>query len=198
MLRHKLVLSLLTFALVLQVGCTTRFHNVGKGFTFEDDPGMAIVVVSTRLDSQCEGSIQSSFFIAEGITEKGRVRNMVIVSNALMDKDLEDPPGFLFIQDWPPGEYRLSHFSSSSTQGGGNSRDINIYFDIAPDSIQYLGEFYVEMPNCYSFTLEVRDDMESARKMFDERMDKLDSVSMVSKANELNSKLQATGFGKTR
>lgn len=175
------IVILLMFG-VSVAGCASTSHSVSSGYSLEKNPKKGLVVYSTRLNDSCDAKIKTSMLRAEGLTTAGkRVQQMMLVNNSFLKPDFSDPPGYFFVQAWPAGEYRLERFVSTGTKGGGESKEFNAYFTVEPGVAQYLGEFYVEMPNCYLFRLKVKDESEQAARLLDERMKKVSPGAMVSK-----------------
>jgi hypothetical protein len=183
--RPAAIMALLVLA-ALSGGCASSSHSVSSGYSLEKNPEKGLVVYSTRLDDRCDAKMKTSMLRAEGLTKAGkRVQQMMLVSNPYLKPDLSDPPGYFFAQAWPAGEYRLERFVFSSTKGGGESKEFNVYFTVEPGVVQYLGEFYVEMPNCYLYRLKVNDESEHAARLLAERLKKVSSDKMVSKVISL-------------
>jgi hypothetical protein len=149
---------------------------VGEDYAFEPGSKEGIVVMSTRVNHKCGGGINVANIDYEGIVGQDIERGMFMLTNAMVGHDFENPPGYYHMRKLPAGEYRFTKMTAASTKGVFKAlNDLDILFTVAPGKVCYLGEFYVDIPNCSNFTIRFNDQRQRDGALFDKRMKKLNS-----------------------
>ncbi|HEX5513195.1 MAG TPA: hypothetical protein VFY81_02275 [Gammaproteobacteria bacterium] len=170
---------------VFLAGCATTPEGIAKGY-WRKDKNKGLVVYSTRLDSRCRSGTKLLNLGAEGLTLTGkRVLRLLAVDNVFMKHAFTSPPGYHFVQAWDAGEYGLTTSGSLLSFEQPAHKEFDVFFHVEPGVIQYLGEFYVEMPDCFSYRVSVQDQFARDAQLLDQRMGKALSAQMVARVVEL-------------
>ena len=163
------LITLLTCLTILS-GCSS--FKVSDDFAFGPNSREGIIVVSTRSDDKCRGFSNSS-----SITFTGKEKPFgLFLENSFIPNDFNNPPGYFNIQKVAAGTYKLQSLHKTGVMTGIlDLSKYNISVVIKPGKIHYLGELHVDVPDCNSVKLKVKDHRVRDKKLFDKKMIKLKS-----------------------
>jgi hypothetical protein len=142
------------------------------------------MVLSLRVEDNCPGPISSAMVTFEGILPNGKTTNglLPIASIALPDH-FENPPGRFVVQRLPVGNYRLLEIFRTHNNRNDNKirsvKNLDIYFEIKPGTVSYLGELYFKIIDCKQYELRINDQQQRDAAMFDQEIENLRSTSFV-------------------
>jgi hypothetical protein len=98
----------------------------------------------------------------------------------MMRDPLQNPPGRLVAQRLPVGNYRLLEFGRTHEDGKFRSaNNLDIYFEVKPGAVSYLGEVYFRIIDCKQFDVRVNDQQQRDAALFDEQIEDIESTSFV-------------------
>jgi hypothetical protein len=164
----------LTLAVLMLGGCAAT--RISDDYAFEPGTDEALLVASTRIDDKCGGSMSTVVLAYETLVKNDVETGGFVFTNPLLTHDFTNPPGYFDIRRVKAGEYRLTKLTKTSMAGRRDGqRDLNIQFRVDPGRIYYLGEMYVDMPDCSSFSLRFNDQRQRDGALFDRRMKRLKS-----------------------
>jgi hypothetical protein len=140
----------LFFMCLVAALCTSckSIHTIEGEYRFADHPGHGLVVISTRIDNRCESTVFSSGSLDFRSTD-GKTSGLFLLDNPFIDKDFQSPPGYFFVRSLPQGEYRILKLSFP---GYKSKSEIGSTFTVSEGETTYLGEVFVDVPNCQRFT----------------------------------------------
>jgi hypothetical protein len=169
-------MRLATAAMLLGlVGC---WSFTAKDEQLAPDGTEGLVVVSTRTTDTCGGSSVNTLVHYEGLLPDGGIKGGVFLfTNPLLSHHFTDPPGYLYIQKFPAGEYRLTTIKRTSTRGAMDLPALDSRFTVRPGKTVYLGELRADFPSCQTYQTSVSDQRQRDRALFDQRVPSLRSES---------------------
>jgi hypothetical protein len=146
-----------------------------------DDGRFGAVVVALRIEDKCPSSVSTSMLSFEGILTNGKTTGgQWPIASISVSKHYETPPGRLVTQRLPVGQYRLTNFWRTSTgQHVQTAKDLDMYFEIKPGVVSYLGEVLFRITDCTTYEVHVKDEQVRDARMFDERIDDMESSTIV-------------------
>lgn len=146
------------------------------------------VALSLRLEDKCPSPGSATSHVSfEGILQSGKAFPglfPISVGDAplvgfMMKDPLKNPPGRFVTQRLPVGSYRLIEFIRTGRAAFRSANDLDVYFDVKPGVVSYLGELYFRILDCEQFDLRVNDQQQRDSALFDQQIDDVESSSWV-------------------
>jgi hypothetical protein len=155
-------------ALVSLLFCSCRsMHTVEGEYRFEQNPGKGLVVISTRIDSNC-GVIKGGTIEFQAISSGEK--SLFLLDNPFIGNDFTNPPGYFWVRSLPAGDYRLARVTIAQTA---SVNPLNMVFSVREGKAVYLGEFNIRVPDCKGFTYRIKDEWERDARLLSERIKNL-------------------------
>jgi hypothetical protein len=189
--KKSLSIYLFVSLLLILSGCTSSaVNNSSYGYDDVKKDDQATVVLSVRYDNRCDENPYITVLKIEGISNnKKSVRKLNVYKSMLSGSDFDDPPGNFYVQKWPAGQYHILQFSSVKRYSTEMTLDLDIYFDLKPGTVNYLGQFILTIPKCNKYKVGIEDDLRTALKLLKEQGSDINSSSIVSRVRELSQQL---------
>jgi hypothetical protein len=167
-------------------GCkNTSTHNSINTYQDAGADQQATVILSVRYDNHCEESPYFTTLIIENISNNKKSTRALKVYNRMTAGDFDDPPGYFYVQNWPAGQYHIFSFKSFNGYSTELTLDMNVYFDLAPGTVNYLGQLLLTIPKCNKYKIAIQDDIGTALNMLKERGSDIEISSIKSRVREL-------------
>lgn len=172
------IMALFIFISILS-GCAV--YKVHENFHLGTGSDESIIVLSTRTQDRCGG-----LFVTSGLTfypiVHGEIKQTIWAQDGIAlihgptDYDFTDPPGYFYARPIKAGDYRLDGFSKAVYGGTYNSKkSLNMDFHIEPGRVYYLGEIYIDIPDCTRYVIRVNDQRQRDGLLFNKKMKNLNS-----------------------
>jgi hypothetical protein len=171
----------LVMSALFGIACGPSRHNVRDvegDFSFAERPENGLIIISTRLSSDCkhgEDSLVAIHYVDDSYTLKRT--GSIPVGDPFREHDIKDPSGYFSIREVNAGPHafcRLMPFGSWPE---------NIPFEVKAGKAVYLGELHVHISGCGSgptkFAINVTDQWERDGRLFQQRLETLRSEDVV-------------------
>lgn len=171
-LLHRFVVIAST---ALVTSCISTSPNTDQ--PLPEDTYDAIMVVSTRIEDRCLGSMNTVTLSVRGTTLRGRNETLNLLFKAdSLEPDFTNPSGYFIVRRVPAGDYRSFMLQKEGRKDGNLvSSGLSGGFVLHRGKINYLGEVTVTIPTCEHFKLTVSDQRKRDAALFDARMKHLKS-----------------------
>ncbi|MCG7904778.1 MAG: hypothetical protein JAY60_20435 [Candidatus Thiodiazotropha weberae] len=189
---QKNILSIYPIALffLTLLGCKSSAVNESPyGYDGVKKGDQATVMLSVRFDNHCEENPYTTVLEIEGISNNKKSVRKLDVYKRIRAGDFDDPPGYFYVQSWPAGQYHISQFSSVKRYSTEVTLDLDIYFDLMPGTVNYLGQFILTIPKCSKYQVGIENDLRTALKLLKEQGSDIESSSIISRVRELSRQL---------
>ncbi|MBZ4416107.1 hypothetical protein [Myxococcus sp. RHSTA-1-4] len=152
-------------------------RDVAGDYSLSERPGSGLIVVSTRLTTDCEqGETPPVAFHYEDDSYAHKRTGVIPVNDPFRKHDLQEPPGYLSIREVHAGAHRIDQLPPLATQ-------LYAPFEVEAGKVVYLGELHVRVSNCGSppakVAVQVTDQWERDGELFHQRMKNLRSEDVV-------------------
>jgi hypothetical protein len=144
--------------------------EVHDHYRFEEHPGKGLVVVSTRISSECGNDASVDFE-----SDKGDPGTFLF-QNGLVAPDFTDPPGFFWVMQLPPGRYKLKRLRLGSKYS--SRSPIDAVFTVKEGQTFYLGELQMQVVGCSRFDFRVVDRWDRDEGLFAKKMKNVTAASV--------------------
>jgi hypothetical protein len=141
------------------------------------------IALSLRIEDNCPGPVSTSMLTFEGILQNGKTTSGVwpIASIAVPDH-FENPPGRFVAQRFQVGTYRLLEFFRTNAKNKIRApNNLDIYFEVQPGTVTYLGELYFKVIDCKQWEVRVNDRQQRDAALFDKQFENVKSTGFVRK-----------------
>ncbi len=161
---------------VLLIGCSFN-KQVHDDFKIDPNSNEGLVVLSTRLYDGCVGGKNSADLDVIRLTNNNvELAAEFKLQHEFTEFDFKNPPGYFYIRRYKAGDYRITNYTLGGHGGSYRSKkNLDINFHVAPGKIHYLGEIFVDVPDCSKFKVKVTDQRDRDAAIFDKKMKNLNS-----------------------
>ena len=163
------IVGLVALALV-STSCRSMLE-VHESYRFEEHPRMGLVVVSTRIKSECGTGAAVEFESTKG--DPGSI----VFDNSMVEPDFKDPTGYFWVMQLPAGRYKFHKLQLGARYS--SRAPINAGFTVTEGQTTYLGELRMEVQGCQRYDLRVLDRWEDRdAQLFGARMKNVTAASV--------------------
>jgi hypothetical protein len=141
-------------AALMSAGCKS-IHTAPANFDFKATPDVGLAIISTRIDSRCNTVVAGAAI--EYRSEVDGSIGVILMDNSFVQRDFEDPPGYLFAKPLKPGMYVLGKLTIPNRRA---VHPLGLDFTVQQGRATYLGEFSIQVPDCTSFRYSVANQWE--------------------------------------